>query len=118
MAINRLLPLSGVVPQAWGDQLDRYFGTEDWREVAYSRKADLFGEANVKNTGVADRLLDLYLKRLATIFPCVGKPYLIRNTRQSPLYHLIWAGPHPLGKKIMGDILDRLSRRTSSPRRG
>lgn len=100
MAINRLITRSGDVPERWADQLTACFGTDKWRTIAYSREADLFGnEVTTKYGDVASRLLELYLGRLKTLFPFVAKPHLIRNTRNAPLYYLIWAGPNKLGLK-------------------
>lgn len=98
MAINRLIPCSGDVREKWADQLTACFGTDEWRSIAYSRETDLFGtEVTTKKGAVAERLLDLYIGRLKRIFPFVAKPRLIRNTRNAPLYFLIWAGPNKLG---------------------
>ncbi len=58
MAINRLITRSGDVPQTWSDQLTACFGTEEWREVAYSSEPDLFGgEVTTKKYDVAEHLL-------------------------------------------------------------
>lgn len=98
MAINRLITRSGDVPERWAEQLTACFGTDEWRAIAYSREVDLFGnEVTTKNGNVAERLLDLYVGRLKTVFPFVAKPRLIRNTINAPLYYLIWAGPNKLG---------------------
>lgn len=106
MAINRLITRSGVVPEAWSDQLTACFGTDGWRAIAYDREADLFGnEITTKRDGVAEQLLGLYVGRLEAIFPFVAKPRLIRNTRGAPLYYLIWAGPNKLGLKGANYIL-------------
>jgi three-Cys-motif partner protein len=106
MAINRLITRSGEIPDKWSAQLDRCFGTPEWREVAYSRTRDLFGdEVTTKKEGVAHDLLELYLRRLRLIFPFVAPPRLIRNTRQAPLYYLLWAGPNKLGLKVAAYIL-------------
>lgn len=99
MAINRLIKKSGNVPEKWCDQLTACFGTEEWRELAYSREIDLFGEVTKKKDGVAEKLLNLYLGRLKALFPYVAPPRLICNTRKGPLYYLIWAGPNKLGLK-------------------
>lgn len=100
MAINRLITRSGDVPGKWADQLTACFGTDEWRTIAYSQETDLFGNEVTKKAGdVAKRLLDLYVGRLKAIFPFVAKPRLIRNTRNAPLYYLIWAGPNKLGLK-------------------
>lgn len=106
MAINRLITRSGEIPAKWSAQLDKCFGTTEWREVAYHRTLDLFGEeVTTKKEGVAQDLLDLYLQRLRKLFPHVAPPRLIRNTRQSPLYFLLWAGPNQLGLRVAAHIL-------------
>ena len=98
MAINRLITRSGDVPQRWSDQLTACFGTPKWREVAYSSKTDLFGdEVTTENHEVAELLLGFYMGRLRRLFAHVATPRLIRNTRNAPLYYLIWAGPNRLG---------------------
>jgi len=106
MAINRLITRSGDVPERWASQLTACFGTDEWRTIAYNREVDLFGnEVTTKNGDVAKRLLELYVDRLKTLFPFVAKPHLIRNTRNAPLYFLIWAGPNKLGLKGADYIL-------------
>jgi three-Cys-motif partner protein len=100
MAINRLITRSGNVPERWADQLTACFGTEEWHSIAYNQETDLFGkDVTIKKGDVPQRLLDLYVDRLKTLFPFVAKPHLIRNTRNAPLYFLIWAGPNKLGLK-------------------
>ena len=106
MAINRLITRSGSVPEKWSDQLTRCFGTEEWRNIAYAVDQNLFGQDVVtKQGGVANRLLDLYMRRLREIYPYVATPRLIRNTRNTPLYYLIWAGSNRLGLKGANYIL-------------
>jgi three-Cys-motif partner protein len=108
MAINRLITRSGNVPDKWSDQLTACFGTDGWRALAYRRDTDLFGdEVITKNGGVAEGLLDLYVGRLKEIFPHVATPRLIRNTRNAPLYYLLWAGPNKLGLKGADYILSQ-----------
>lgn len=106
MAINRLITRSGQIKESWAEQLTACFGTEEWRNIAYSRDTDLFGnEITTKFGDVSKRLLDLYIDRLAALFPYVATPRLIRNTRNAPLYYLIWAGPNKLGLKGANYIL-------------
>lgn len=106
MAINRLIVKNGDVPEKWGAQLDACFGTGEWRDRSYRDDEDLFGEVTTtKVGGVAGRLLELYLTRLGEIFPCVAPPRLICNTRNAPLYYLIWAGPNAVGLKIAKQVL-------------
>jgi three-Cys-motif partner protein len=102
MAILRLLPNSGQVPAAWMQRLDAYFGTREWfSEVYGARRAGLFdGNGVEKYPDYSERLLNLYRRRLKNAFGHVSAPRLIRNTRGTPLYYLLWAGPH--GKGLQG----------------
>jgi three-Cys-motif partner protein len=108
MAINRLITKSSEVPERWQGMLTRCFGTDEWHRVAYQKTPDLFGQEIItKHGGVAERLLGLYLGRLREIFAYVAKPRLVRNTRNAPLYYLIWAGPNKLGLKGADYILSQ-----------
>lgn len=106
MAINRLITKSGNVPENWSKQLNKCFGTDKWREIAYSHETDLLGdEITTKEGNVSKRLLDFYMRGLKDLFPYVATPRLILNTRKAPLYYLIWAGPNKLGLKGADHIL-------------
>lgn len=108
MAINRMITVDGDVPENWAAQLDACFGTDEWREIAYRREPNLFGEIAVtKNGGMSEKLLDLYLGRLKDLFPFVAVPRLIHNTRGVGLYYLLWAGPNAQGYKIANDIFKK-----------
>lgn len=108
MAINRLITRSNAITERQIELLNNCFGTTEWREVAYSVQSDLFGNESItKNSGVSEALLDLYIRRLKEIFPYVATPRLIRNTKRTPLYYLIWAGPNALGLKGADYILSQ-----------
>lgn len=107
MAINRLLKREDRNPD-WEADIDRCFGTQEWRALAYTESQDLFGDMIAsKADRVCDLLQRLYSERLKAIFGYVGPAKVIRNTRKSPLYFLLWAGPHPAGlvgaKHILSD---------------
>lgn len=98
MALNRLLMKDSARRPDWEEMVDRCFGTTDWREIVYPKSTDLFGDTQAaKAEGVPELLLQTYMKRLRGIFPEVATPRLIRNTKNAPLYYLIWAGPHRKG---------------------
>lgn len=117
MAINRLLVKDVSRRPEWEAMVDRVFGCEEWRREVYDTKTDLFGDTEeFKNDRVPHRLLQFYLHRLHGVFQCVApNPRLIRNTKGSPLYYLLWAGPHPKGLVGAAHILEdrmRLSKAT------
>jgi three-Cys-motif partner protein len=116
MALQRMLPNSGEVPDIWATTLDRYFGNRTWFEEVYQRReGGLFAATGYeKRPDYSERLLELYRARLRTAFGHVSSPRLIRNTRGAPLYYLLWAGPNKKGLEGAEYILtmgERLSRR-------
>jgi three-Cys-motif partner protein len=116
MAIQRMLPNSGEVPDGWAATLDSYFGNRAWFEEVYQpRQGGLFAMSGYeKRSDYSERLLGLYRTRLRSAFGHVSTPRLIRNTRGAPLYYLLWAGPHKKGLEGADYILsmgERLSRR-------
>lgn len=116
MAINRLLKREDRNPE-WEAEIDRCFGTQEWRTLVYPESPDLFGDLIAsKADRVCDLLLKLYSSRLEAIFGHVGPPKVIRNTRKSPLYFLLWAGPHPAGLAGARHILSDQPKLTASRR--
>lgn len=114
MAIQRMLPNSGVFQSGWRERLDSYFGTDEWFNEVYERRGGLFGENTQKREEYLPRLLNLYRRRLRTAFGHVSQPRVVKNTRGVPLYHLLWAGPHQKGLQGANHILQmgELVRRT------
>jgi three-Cys-motif partner protein len=107
MAIQRLLTKSGEIPQGWQISLDTFFGSPDWRQLAYKKGADLFGPKVSKASDSGTKLLEWYRGRLRTIFGYVSTARLIKNTRGNPLYFLIWAGPNKKGLDGAEHILSK-----------
>ncbi len=111
MAINRQIKRNGDIPENWVAQLDACFGTNAWRDIAYVIEEDLFGDMKIsKQSGLPEKLLDLYLGRLKDVFPYVAAPRLICNTRGVGLYYLLWAGPNAQGYRIANDIFKRYNK--------
>ncbi len=107
MAIQRLLTKSGDIPEGWQISLDAFFGSLEWRTLAYEEGSDLFGPKTKKSGDAGLKLLQWYRARLAKIFGHVSTARLIKNTRGNPLYDLIWAGPNEKGLKGADYILSK-----------
>jgi three-Cys-motif partner protein len=107
MAINRMLPKDGDVPEGWQISLDTLFGSPDWRKIVYQDGHDLFGPKQRKVKDTSEKLLEWYRGRLKGLFGNVSAARLIKNTRGNPLYYLIWAGPHAKGLEGANHVLGK-----------
>jgi three-Cys-motif partner protein len=107
MAIQRLLTKSGDIPEGWQISLNAFFGSPEWRALAYEEGSDLFGPKKRKAGDAGLKLLQWYRARLAKIFGHVSTARLIKNTRGNPLYYLIWAGPNKKGLEGADYILSK-----------
>ncbi len=107
MAIQRMLPKSGEIPNGWHISLDTFFGSPDWHKLVYESDADLFGPTVTKVSDSGIKLLEWYRDRLRNSFGYVSTARLIKNTRGNPLYYLIWAGPNKKGLDGAEHILSK-----------
>lgn len=111
MAVNRMLPRSGVVPEAWADRLTETFGNNDWRDVFYRKEqTDLFGETNIAKTPkVFSKLGEHVTNRLASEFAGVHEqPLILRNTSGAPIFLLCFASGNPVGAPIATRIAQHI----------
>lgn len=114
IAVNRMLPGSGVVPPGWRRRLDQLFGAEDWYEEFYrvEREPSLLDgvtERIVKEH--PDKIAAYWHRRLRQLFPAVAsRSAVLRNSRRSPLYLLSFAigNPNPRAQEIALRIADHL----------
>lgn len=119
MAINRLMKVDGEIPPNWRAQLDAFF-PEGWWDQVYSDDNGLFAGTDInlgpkKRPDAMLRLLKFYTTHLEGEFGHVSKPKLIRNTRNSPLYYLVWAGGHKKGLEGANYVLN-MGERVALPR--
>jgi three-Cys-motif partner protein len=117
MAVQRLLTRSGEIQEGWQISLDTFFGSSEWRQLAYEERSDLFGPRRSKLPDSGLRLLEWYRGRLRATFGHVSTARLIKNTRGNPLYYLIWAGPNKKGLDGADHILSKGERVTAKVRR-
>jgi three-Cys-motif partner protein len=102
--LNRYMPIA--FNQQGETQVDRFFGSEDWRPIldAHARGEEAFPHR---------KLMDHYKDRLASLGynetlrdDEAGIEPVMKNERGVPLYRLLFASKHPLGadfwRKITG----------------
>lgn len=119
MAVNRMLPRSGTVPEAWAKRLNETFGSEDWREVFYRKEQDdLFGDTSVTKTPkVFNKLSEYVTGRLRSEFAGVhDTPLILRNSSGAPIFLLCFASGNPTGAPIAVRIAQHIINKQSHGR--
>lgn len=116
-AVNRLLVREQEPPESWANRLTATFGTALWREKFYSVTEAyplLRGiEDTTKVTKIAkvDTIKDFLIDRLHSIFVAVSEPLVLENSKNCPLYLLLFAAGNKKGAdaglRIANNILGR-----------
>lgn len=88
-------------------RMNRFWGDDSWREVAYASILTLFGKKQVKAS--VERLLQAFSERLKAVagFGYVAEPLLFRNSRGVPMYYLFFGSHKAVAAKIVNDIFGK-----------
>lgn len=118
MAVNRMLPQSGIIPEAWKHRLNLLFGETDWKDGFYRKtgETDMFGDffPETKVPRIFQTLSEYVTQRLSSVFAKVhDSPLLLRNRTGSLLFLLCFASGNPSGSKIAVDIAGHIINRSS-----
>jgi len=106
MAINRgvLRKHPEMISKTSRERLNQFWGTDDWMVDLYMEEQTLFGPEIIKRPRSGKEFGGVFKKRLEEIFRHCSFPILITNSKNAPLYCMIFAGHNPTGKKIAEDI--------------
>ena len=118
MAVNRMLPNKGVVPEAWEARPNLLFGKDDWKPLFYSKpkEMDLFGEPlhGSKTPEIFQHLSDYVSNRLSSVFcQALETPLLLKNQMGSPLFLLCFASGNPAGAPVAMRIAQHIINNSS-----
>ena len=105
---------SGEIDPVWESTLDTIFGTHDWREHFYETVTHetLFGDVEeTRRDAPPSKVVDYIVDRLRGAFADVAKPAILRNSRNSPMFALVFAVANPAAKDVALRIADHLTRR-------
>lgn len=115
IAVNRMLPKTGIIPENWRLSLNKLFGTEEWFEKFYKpdNNPTLFGDKSNKFIKADMKTIsDYFISRLRDTFHGVaGTPGILRNSSNSPLYLLCFAVSNKNGVKPALKIANSLLRK-------
>ena len=82
------------------ERMNRFWGDESWRAVAYKQERDLFEVRKVR--AEISSVVTAFRKRLADVagFRFVPQPIPMRNDQGAIVYYLFFAGPNKAGSNI------------------
>ena len=111
--VNRLLDKAGELKSI--GLLESFFGLPEQviRNEFYKKEQQLtlFGENEImkKISNPIHHIANLYIRQLKTIWPYVtDKPLILRNSRNTPIYHFIFASNKSVAGKIAKDIIQKM----------
>lgn len=114
--INRLLKRDGEI--MYPENLTRFFGMSEneLKSYFYEREVEqtLFGnDVRIRKAKNAiERIAQLYVDRLKTLFECVTeKPLVLRNSTKCPIFHFVFASHNETGLKIASQIVGKKNKR-------
>ncbi|MCL2799902.1 MAG: three-Cys-motif partner protein TcmP [Endomicrobia bacterium] len=107
--VNRLLDKNGELEYI--NKLASFFGLDERsiRKYFYIEEQDLFGESIIsKVSKPIHKIAELYIARLKEIFSeVIDKPLEMRNDKNVPIYHFVFASNNKTAKKIAKDIIGK-----------
>jgi three-Cys-motif partner protein len=110
MGVTRLLKKDGNIDDKWVSRLQVFLGMEEVaiREYFYAgERMNLFGESEAGHRldNAIVRAAKLYQERLNTIFKYVSQPFVMRNSKNSPMYHFYLATNNTTALKIANSVI-------------
>jgi three-Cys-motif partner protein len=112
MNMNVLLRNPSKAQPGQIERMNRFWGDESWREVAYevSPQGILFGEPeHVKVEKGNEKISEAYRKRLTTVagFAYAPQPLRFVNRLKRTIYYLFFASPKATANKIVEEIFGK-----------
>jgi three-Cys-motif partner protein len=111
MGVNRMLTFNGNISESWMHKLETFMGysREEIMQHFYKPKTNLtlFGEETSvrKERNAVQMAVDLYTKKLKEVFSEVSKPFVMRNSQNSIMYHFMMATNNKAAVKIANDVI-------------
>lgn len=114
MGVNRLLKKNGQISDAWLEKLEIFLGLErlEIEKYFYKKSETLFPDITdiKKETDAIAKSAKLYRTRLKEVFEFVSKPYELRNSSNSIMFHLFLTSNNEAAIKIGNDIVNKYTK--------
>jgi three-Cys-motif partner protein len=95
------------------DRMNRFWGDDSWRRIAYTTERNLFGEPEKEENRIIAEGFRLRLRKVAG-FKHVPEPLPMRNSRGAIVYYLFFASQKPTAQNIIEDIFAKYRNRMAS----
>jgi three-Cys-motif partner protein len=113
LGVNRLLKKDGEISNAWLTKLEKFLGISksEITDMFYTETPTLFEEFThiQKEEKAIEKSAELYGKRLNEVFQHVSKPYELKNSTNSVMYHLFLSSKNNTAVKIANDIVNKFN---------
>jgi len=94
------------------ERMNRFWGDESWREVAYRKQQTLFGPEDVRTDN--ETVAAAFRQKLQEVagFRFVPEPLAMRNSQGATVYYLFFASRKPVAEKIVASIFKKYGGRS------
>ena len=114
LGVNRLLKKNGRISDAWIERLEIFLGLskEEIENSFYKKVSSLFPDITItqKEHDAIGKSAKLYRDRLKEIFSFVSKPYELKNSSNSIMYHLFLTSNNETAVKVGNDIVKKFNK--------
>lgn len=111
LGVNRLLKKNGQISDAWLERLELFLGLTraEIEKRFYKKTPSLFEDITFieKEKDAVSNSAKLYQSRLKEVFEFVSKPYELKNSSNSIMYHLFLTSNNQTAEKIGSDIVKK-----------
>lgn len=116
MGVNRLLKNDGKISDAWLSKLEQFLGMDKKEILAYFYSENvvptLFGDEIkiTKEESAIEKSAILYSERLKKLFKFVSKPYILKNSANSVMFHFLMASNNQAAVKVANEIVTKYNK--------
>ncbi len=115
IGVNRLLVNDGDISEAWSQKLENFLGISrsEIKSIFYktTKIQTLWGDIETKQnkeSNTVKKVAEIYCQRLNSIWQYVSKPYPLKNSSGSVMYHFVFASNNKAGLKIANEIIGKM----------
>ena len=111
IGLARLLKKQGEIPDTWFQKISEFLGLPEQEiKKRFYPKVEintLFGEITQRKRyeNIIERAANVYTLRLKDIFEYVSEPFIMRNSKNSPMYHFFLATNNKTALTIANDVI-------------